>query len=55
MPQTQPQKEATNREMNADVVSPENAARAVYQRESTMSESYSLNWAMMSTQTPRWR
>jgi hypothetical protein len=43
MPQTQPQKEATNREMNADVVSPENAASAVSQRESATSERDLLN------------
>jgi hypothetical protein len=43
MPQTQPQKEATNLEMKADVVSPENAARAVCQRGLAPSESNLLN------------
>jgi hypothetical protein len=38
MPQTQPQKEATNLEIKADVVSPENAARAVCQRGRAASE-----------------
>lgn len=38
MPQTQPQKEATSLEMNADVVSPENAARADRQLALTASE-----------------
>jgi hypothetical protein len=43
MPQTQPQKEATNREINADVVSPENAARAVCQHDPATSERDLLN------------